>query len=159
MNEPIQIADNRRTRRSHRVAPISVAILLPILLAAGCKKEETPAPEITVQAEHPELGAISDHIIADAILAPLAQAAIVPKISSPVKEFYVQRGAKVKEGELLAVLENADLVGAAQDNKGSYEAAQAASRRQPRLRFLKTPRRPSWIMPRPKLTSTSTPAL
>ncbi|MGA9587369.1 MAG: efflux RND transporter periplasmic adaptor subunit [Terracidiphilus sp.] len=126
MNEPIQIADNRRTRRSHRVAPISVAILLPILLAAGCKKEETPAPEITVQAEHPELGAISDHIIADAILAPLAQAAIVPKISSPVKEFYVQRGAKVKEGELLAVLENADLVGAAQDNKGSYEAAQAA---------------------------------
>jgi HlyD family secretion protein len=32
----------------------------------------------------------------------------------------------VKEGELLAVLENADLTATAQDNKGSYEAAQAA---------------------------------
>ena len=105
---------------------LSLVFLIPALLATGCKKEETPAPEITVQAEHPEQGSISDHITADAILAPLAQAAIVPKISAPVKKFYVQRGAHVKEGELLAVLENADLTATAQDNKGSYEAAQAA---------------------------------
>ena len=71
-----------------------------MLVFAGCKKEEAPAPEVTVQAEHPEQGAISDHITADAILAPLAQAAIVPKITAPVNKFYVQRGAKVKEGEL-----------------------------------------------------------
>ena len=38
----------------------------------------------------------------------------------------MQRGAKVKEGELLATLENTDLAAAAQDNKGSYKAAQAA---------------------------------
>ena len=130
MNEAIQIDDHLLTRsrkctRLHARA-FSAGILFFILLAAGCKKEEAPAPEITVQAEHPEQGAISDHITADAILAPLAQAAIVPKISAPVKKFYVQRGAKVKEGELLAVLENADLTAAAQDNKGSYEAAQAA---------------------------------
>jgi HlyD family secretion protein len=129
MNEAIR-NDDDRTRRSQcgglNARVLSAAVLFSIFLAAGCKKEETPAPEITVQAEHPEQGAISDHITADAILAPLAQAAIVPKISAPVKKFYVQRGAKVKEGELLAVLENADLVGAAQDNKGSYEAAQAA---------------------------------
>ena len=129
MNETIRSESLFSTRGQHRVRrarAISGAILSAFLLAAGCKKEETPAPEITVQAEHPEQGAISDHITADAILAPLAQAAIVPKISSPVKKFYVQRGAKVKEGELLGVLENADLIGAAQDNKGSYEAAQAA---------------------------------
>ena len=100
--------------------------LVATLVVAGCKKEETPAPEVTVQAEHPEQGAISEHITADAILAPLAQAAIQPKIAAPVKKFYVQRGAKVKEGQLLAVLENADLIGGAQDNKGAYEAAQAA---------------------------------
>jgi HlyD family secretion protein len=130
MNEAIQITDEARTRNSKCVArcmrTLSVAVLVPILLAVGCKKEEPPAPEITVQAEHPEQGSISDHITADAILAPLAQAAIVPKIAAPVKKFYVQRGARVKEGELLAVLENADLAAAAQDNKGSYEAAQAA---------------------------------
>jgi HlyD family secretion protein len=99
---------------------------LSMTFAVGCKKVETPSPEITVQAEHPEQGAIAEHITADAILAPLAQAAIAPKISAPVKKFYVQRGAKVKEGQLLAVLENSDLTAAAQDNKGTYEAAQAA---------------------------------
>lgn len=103
-----------------------IAASLATLAFTGCKKEETPTPEVTVQAEHPEQGAISEHIVADAILAPLAQAAIQPKISAPVKKFYVQRGAKVKEGQLLAVLENADLTAAEQDNKGSYEAAQAA---------------------------------
>jgi HlyD family secretion protein len=99
---------------------------LPLTLLTACKKDEAPAPEITVQAEHPEQGSISEHMVADAILAPLAQAAIAPKISAPVKKFYVQRGAKVKEGELLAVLENRDLTAVAQDNKGAYEAAQAA---------------------------------
>jgi multidrug efflux pump subunit AcrA (membrane-fusion protein) len=60
------------------------------------------------------------------VLAPLAQAAIEPKISAPVHKFMVQRGARVKEGQLLAVLENKDLAAAALDNKGSYVAAQAA---------------------------------
>jgi len=81
---------------------------------------------VTVQAEHPEQGAISEHITADAILAPLSQAAIAPKISAPVRKFYVQRGARVKEGQLLATLENNDLAAAALDNKGSYMAAEAA---------------------------------
>ena len=99
--------------------------LLTAALLGGCKKEEAPSTEVTVQAEHPEQGPISEHIVADAILAPQAQAAIQPKIAAPVKRFYVQRGAKVKEGQLLAVLENRDLTAAEQDNKGSYEAAQA----------------------------------
>ncbi|MGB8260213.1 MAG: efflux RND transporter periplasmic adaptor subunit [Terracidiphilus sp.] len=93
---------------------------------AGCKKEAAPETEVTVQAEHPEQGEISEHIVADAVLAPLAQAAIASKISAPVRRFYVQRGSRVKEGELLATLENGDLAAAAMDNKGSYEAAQAA---------------------------------
>ena len=111
-----------KTRKRWLVA----ATAIPFLLLSGCKSDTAPAPEITVQAEHPEQGAIAEHILADAILAPLAQAAIAPKISAPIKKFYVQRGAKVKEGELLATLENSDLAAAEQDNKGSLEAAQAA---------------------------------
>jgi multidrug efflux pump subunit AcrA (membrane-fusion protein) len=103
-----------------------IALAFPLLLLPGCKKEATPPVEVTVQAEHPEQGTISEHIAADAILAPLAQAAIEPKIAAPVKKFYVQRGEKVNEGQLLAVLENADLTAAALDNKGAYIAAQAA---------------------------------
>jgi HlyD family secretion protein len=102
------------------------ALVIPIVLLPGCKKEVTPEPLVTVQAEHPELGPIAEHITADAVLAPLAQAAIEPKISAPVHKFLVQRGARVKAGQLLAVLENKDLAAAALDNKGSYLAAQAA---------------------------------
>ena len=94
--------------------------------AAGCKKEATPPVVVTVQAEKPQQAAISEHITADAILNPQTQSAIEPKITAPVKKFYVQRGAKVHKGELLAVLENEDLTAAALDNKGSYEAAKAA---------------------------------
>jgi HlyD family secretion protein len=99
---------------------------VPLLLPIGCKKaEETPAPEVYVQAAHPEQGSIGEQISADAILAPLAQAAISPKVTAPVKKFYVQRGAHVHAGELLATLENSDLAAAAMDNHGSYTAAQA----------------------------------
>lgn len=108
------------------VCRMLLAAALPAALLPGCKKEATPEPLVTVQAEHPELGPIAEQITADAVLAPLAQAAIEPKISAPVHKFYVQRGARVKAGELLAVLENRDLTAAALDNRGSYVAAQAA---------------------------------
>ncbi len=102
------------------------AVALLMALLPGCKKEAAPETQVTVQAGHPEQGPIAEHITADAILAPLAQAAIAPKISAPVRKFYVQRGSRVKEGQLLATLENSDLAAAAQDNKGSYMAAEAA---------------------------------
>ena len=101
-------------------------LVLPLLLFPGCKKDAPAETEVTVQAEHPEQGPIAEHIVADAVLAPLAQAAIAPKISSPVRQFYVQRGAHVAQGQLLATLENNDLTAAALDNKGSYMAAEAA---------------------------------
>ncbi|HEY1965349.1 MAG TPA: efflux RND transporter periplasmic adaptor subunit, partial [Acidobacteriaceae bacterium] len=102
------------------------AVFASGVLLAGCSKSEaTPTPMVTVQAEHPEMGAIAEHIPADAVLAPLAQAAISPKITAPVRRFYVQRGSHVKAGQLLAVLENRDLTAAAMDNRGTYTAAQA----------------------------------
>lgn len=102
------------------------AVVAFLGLAAGCKKEAAPQTEVTVQAEHPEQGPIAEQIEADAVLTPVAQAAIEPKISAPVRKFYVQRGARVKVGELLATLENNDLTAAAMDSRGTYMAAQAA---------------------------------
>src|SRR5579864_2574264 len=108
------------------VKPWAVLLCASLLLPIGCKKEEeAPTPEVYVQAEHPEKGSIAEQIAADAILAPLSQSAISPKVTAPVKKFYVQRGARVHAGELLATLENSDLAGAAMDNQGTYTAAQA----------------------------------
>jgi len=95
------------------------------LLVTACGKPEQTAPtEVYVQAAHPERGDISEQITADATLAPLTQAAISPKVTAPVKKFYVQRGSHVRAGQLLATLENSDLAAAALDNKGAYNAAQ-----------------------------------
>jgi HlyD family secretion protein len=105
---------------------LAVVTVLPLLLLTGCKKEAAPETVVNVQAEHPERGAIAEHTLADAVLAPQAQAALTPKITAPVRKFFVQRGNRVKAGELLAELENSDLAAAAMDNKGSYLAAQAA---------------------------------
>lgn len=118
-----------RTPTAHSFMPSWIllsAIALPLILLPGCKKESAPETQVTVQAEHPEQGPITEHITADAVLAPLAQAAIVPKFSAPVRKLYVQRGTRVKQGQLLATLENNDLAAAAMDNKGSYMAAEAA---------------------------------
>jgi RND family efflux transporter MFP subunit len=111
-----------------RFASAGAIFVLAGLLIQGCKKtsENETAALVTVQAERPEVGEISEHIMADATLFPLAQAAISPKITAPVRSFYVQRGSKVKAGDLLAVLENRDLAAQALDNKGQYSAAEAA---------------------------------
>ncbi|MGA9061635.1 MAG: efflux RND transporter periplasmic adaptor subunit [Terracidiphilus sp.] len=111
------------TRRSHPILLAALALLAAFF--PGCKNATAPQPQVTVEAAHPVQGPISEQITVDAILAPIAQAAIAPKITAPVKKFYVERGSKVRKGELLVTLENDDLTAAAMDNKGSLEAAQA----------------------------------
>jgi HlyD family secretion protein len=123
MTKPGEREEKMPRNRRRRWVGISIAFLV---LAIGCsKKESTPEVQVEVQAAHPTQGPIAAHIAADAVLAPLAQAAIVPKISAPVTKFYVQRGSHVNAGELLATLENRDLTAAVLDNEGSYAAAKA----------------------------------
>ena len=107
-----------------RVLALSFLCCVSLLVTACSKTEEAAPTEVYVQAAHPERGEIAEQITADATLAPLAQAAISPKVTAPVKKFYVQRGSHVKAGQLLATLENSDLEAAALDNKGAYTAAQ-----------------------------------
>ncbi len=108
----------------------ALTILAPALLlvaVAGCSKQE-PAPQtaVAVEAAPVQLATITEHVVADAVLSPVAEAAITPKITAPVKKYFVQRGSKVKAGELLATLDNSDLEAAVTDSKGSYDAARAA---------------------------------
>jgi multidrug efflux pump subunit AcrA (membrane-fusion protein) len=55
----------------------------------------------------------------------LNQSTITPKVSAPVKKFFVHRGDHVREGQLLATLENRDLAAAALESKGLYDQAKA----------------------------------
>ncbi|MGA8340365.1 MAG: efflux RND transporter periplasmic adaptor subunit [Candidatus Sulfotelmatobacter sp.] len=104
-----------------------VAAVSSVLITSGCSSDKgDKEPTVTVQVAAVEKTTIQHTINTQAILFPRQQAAIVPKISAPVKKFLVKRGSPVREGQLLAVLENRDLSAAAQENKGSYEQAQAS---------------------------------
>ncbi|MEO8726389.1 MAG: efflux RND transporter periplasmic adaptor subunit [Acidobacteriaceae bacterium] len=98
------------------------------LLFTGCSQpaEKEVQPEVTVQMEKLAPRALEEHVTSDAVLYPRSQAAITPKIVAPVAQFYVQRGAKVHKGQLLARLENRDLAAAAKDAQGGLQQAQAA---------------------------------
>jgi multidrug efflux pump subunit AcrA (membrane-fusion protein) len=98
-----------------------------LCLLAGCSgKENDEKPVVTVHAVAVQKASISRIVKAEAVIFPLAQSAITPKINAPVKKFYVTRGQQVREGQLLATLENRDLSAAALDNKGAFQQAQAA---------------------------------
>jgi RND family efflux transporter MFP subunit len=98
------------------------------LSVAGCKKktaDDAEEPTVTVQAEKAAVGSITETVEADTVLLPQAQAAIVPKVSSPIRKFFVQRGSRVHAGQTLAVLENADLAADVVDTKGILTQAEA----------------------------------
>ena len=105
---------------------LGVALVAGFLLA-GCKTA-TPAedaPTVTVQVGAAENEPIQLKVIADAVLYPRDQAAIVPKVVAPIKKFYVERGSRVRAGQLLAELENQDLAGALAKSQGGHQQAQA----------------------------------
>jgi multidrug efflux pump subunit AcrA (membrane-fusion protein) len=108
-----------------RITGMLVFASVALIVVSCGKEEQEQKPEVTVQAAVAHTADISRVINAEAIIFPAAQSIITPKINAPVKKFYVTRGQKVRQGQLLAVLENRDLSAAALDNKGAYEQAEA----------------------------------
>jgi len=100
--------------------------LLSLLSLAACSKQQAePQPIVSVQAAPVKHGSISQTVTADAVLYPINQATITPKIAAPVLKTYVTRGSKVHQGQLLVTLENKDLVAAEEENRGNRDQAQA----------------------------------
>jgi HlyD family secretion protein len=109
---------------------LQLTVLCAALLA-GCSgnSNRTAAdeaePATPVQVAAAKLDTIHSTIAAEAILYPVKQANIMPKISAPVARFLVQRGDHVRQGQLVAVLEDRDLVAAAEESRELYRQAQA----------------------------------
>jgi len=102
------------------------AVATILCIATGCSKDEKEKePVVSVQTTPAQRAPISQVISAEAVVYPLEQATVAPKISSTIKKFHVQRGARVKKGQLLAELENKDLSAAAESSKGDFEQADA----------------------------------
>ena len=102
------------------------ALAAGLLIAAGCSQQaKEKEPVVSVQTMAAQRAAISQSVSTEAVVFPLEQATVAPKITSTVKKFFVQRGSRVKKGQLLAELENADLSATAEASKGDYDLAEA----------------------------------
>ena len=111
-----------------RFAPTATACAMAgsLFLFGGCTKaEKEKEPVATVQVTPAEKGPIAQVVSAEAVVFPLQQATVAPKITSTVAEFKVQRGSRVKKGQLLAILENKDLAAQAEASKGDFDQADA----------------------------------
>jgi HlyD family secretion protein len=115
------------TNRSQQLA-VSVGCLIALLTGCGKKTEEAADAEAPtpVMVETATLGAIDRIVTADAVLYPINQANVIPKISAPVKRILVNRGDHVRAGQLLAELESADLAAAIEESKHQAEQTEAA---------------------------------
>ncbi|MGD1091205.1 MAG: efflux RND transporter periplasmic adaptor subunit [Bryobacteraceae bacterium] len=105
--------------------------VLCMLLAAcgkGKKTEDGEGPEAPtpVTVETAGLGAIDHVVTADAVLYPINQANVMPKLTAPVKRVLVNRGDHVRAGQVIAELESGDLAASVNESQGQYEQAQSA---------------------------------
>src|SRR5260370_9478482 len=77
----------------------------------ACSSDTAEEPVVPVQIVTVAKSAMQQKITADAVLFPIAQSAIVPKISAPGKKFLVNAGRHVLPGHVLAGLEDPELTG------------------------------------------------
>jgi HlyD family secretion protein len=108
------------------LAKIPSLIALAFLFSACGKKQAAevaspPAVQVTAVTQN----TIRRIVRGDGVLFPQDQANVVPKITAPVQKFYVRRGDHVRQGQLVAELENRDLVGAAAEAKTGIDVAES----------------------------------
>ncbi len=113
------------------IAARAKLVAVVCLFAIGCgKKAEKEAAEgeapTPVLVETAVRGAVDYMVTADAVLYPINQANVTPKISAPVKRMLVNRGDHVKAGQVIAELESGDLAAAANESNSQYQQAQAS---------------------------------
>jgi HlyD family secretion protein len=113
----------------HKMKTFALApVLTPVLLLIACSSSPAPAPEsaaVAVQTTRVERQTITDIVTGGGTIYPLRQASLAPKVSSPVKAFYANRGDHVRRGQLLASLENQDLAGSVVAAEGALDQAKA----------------------------------
>src|SRR5213082_1278644 len=144
------------------IAPFSTMAAI-LCVASGCSKaEKEKEPVVSVQTTPARRAPISQVISAEAVVYPLEQATIAPKITSTIKRFHVQRSSRVKKGQLLVELENGDLSGVALASKGDFKQADAtyvttvnagSRSRSKRRNLMRRPRRPHLMRSRRSTTA------
>jgi RND family efflux transporter MFP subunit len=91
----------------------TIPVVLACLLLAGCaaqKEEAEPKPVVEVKVAQAELADVQIAVHAPATIFPREQAAIASKITAPIRWLGARKGDRVAAGQVLARLENRDLL-------------------------------------------------
>lgn len=120
-------AQRARDADRHGISAMALAAVLLVALAgAACGHAPAPAPTVaTVGEAVARRATLVATVSAQAVLFPLRQAVLTPKITAPIQRLLVRRGDPVRQGQLVAVLDNRDLKAALLQACGVYEQAQA----------------------------------
>jgi len=82
------------------------------LLLAGCssKEESAPKPIVSVKLARAEVANVRVQVEAPATIFPRQQANIASRITAPIRILHVRKGDSVQSGQVLAELEDGDLL-------------------------------------------------
>lgn len=125
----LRIRDGQRAQSSlgRRMvyAAIPVAIFAGIVVAAYAFRNQKPVVEVATVAK-PQAGGQQTALNASGYVTPRRRATIAAKITGRVTGVYFDEGTRVREGQLLATLDDSDYRRALDASKADRDASQAA---------------------------------
>ena len=97
------------------------------LFISGCahQDEVSPKPMVDVKVARAEVADIRISVRASATVFPREQASLAPRIIAPIRELRVRKGDSVSPNQLLALLENRDIIAQRQEAAAALEDATA----------------------------------
>lgn len=107
------------------------ALIIPMLMLAGCaSQEETPTkPVVDVKIAKAEIADVKIIVQAPAVVYAREQANISSRVTAPIRKLFVRKGDTVAAGQLLALLDNRDLVARRDEAMAAAAEAEAGLQR------------------------------
>ena len=103
-----------------------LCLLVPLILTGCAEKEEPPPkPVVAVKLAKAELADLPLTVRAMATLYPREQANISARITAPIRALKVRKGDTVRQGQVLAELENRDVAAQRDEAEATVADAQA----------------------------------
>ena len=126
--ESLRITSDKRKSgsSSKRWIWIVAAVLVIILLAVGASAYLNRKPEVEVATSGKPSSGPSGILDASGYITPRQRATIAAKITGRVTAVFFDEGTRVKQGQLLATLDDADVLRALESAKADRNATEAA---------------------------------
>lgn len=104
---------------------LSVVLLCGFLGGCAHEEEATSKPVVAVKVARAETADLKVTVRAPATLFPREQANVSARVTAPIRELRARKGDVVKAGQVLALLENRDIVAQRQEAQASVSDAEA----------------------------------